>query len=172
MKLILLGYMGSGKSTVGRAVAQKLQIPFLDLDDEISKTENKSISQIFSKKGEIYFRKLESKILKELLESDTHFVLALGGGTPCYGQNLQHILDTDATSVYLKLGLQQLQHRLSLEKAKRPLIAHLETPEVLEDFIRKHLFERSYYYNQAGVIINCDNKSVSEIATEILTKLD
>lgn len=173
MKIILAGYMGSGKSVVGKALATKMDISFLDLDEEIANRESQSISEIFASKGEIYFRKKETEMLKVLLEQKEQFVLALGGGTPCYGSNLQLIKNSeDATSVYLKTGLLQLKQRLLKEKDHRPLIKDLGTPEVLEDFIRKHLFERTFYYNQSDLVVETDERSVPEIVSEIIERLN
>lgn len=165
--------MGSGKTRVGKLLAGKLNRDFLDLDHVITEAEDKSIAEIFETSGEIYFRKKETENLARLLTTDKDFVLALGGGTPCYGKNLQLIQDNpDATIIYLKTGLQELKSRLLEERDSRPLIKHLGTPEVLEDFIRKHLFERSFYYNQSDVIITTDGKSPEEISEEILKTLD
>ncbi|NJY63559.1 shikimate kinase [Salinimicrobium sp. CDJ15-81-2] len=173
MKIILSGYMGSGKTAVGEALAEKLNLAFLDLDEEISREEKLSIPEIFTQKGEIYFRRKESEILQGLLEQEESFILALGGGTPCYGKNLQLLKEAaDTTLIYLKTGLFQLKQRLLSEKDKRPLIKDLESPEVLEDFIRKHLFERTFYYNQSDLIIATDDKTIPEIVSEITLELN
>lgn len=173
MKIILSGYMGSGKTRVGELLARKIDQEFLDLDHVISAEEGKSVSGIFETSGEIYFRRKETEVLKKLLDTKDDFVLALGGGTPCYGKNLQLIKNTpEATLVYLKTGLQELKNRLLKEKDSRPLIKNLDSPEVLEDFIRKHLFERSFYYNQSDVIISTDGKTPEELSEEILQSLN
>ena len=173
MKIIIVGYMGSGKSAVGKALASEIKLPFLDLDNEISTIEKKTIPEIFSTKGEIYFRRREEEVLKKLLEQEENYVLSLGGGTPCYGKNLQTIKETsEAISIYLKTGLLQLKKRLIGEKDSRPLIQDLKTPEVLEDFIRKHLFERTFYYNQSDLIISTDGKPVKKVVEEIRGKLN
>lgn len=164
--------MGSGKSVVGRALAEEFDLNFIDLDAEISKVENKTISEIFSESGEIYFRKKESEVLTTLLQREEDFILALGGGTPCYGKNLQLIKNSPGTTlVYLKTGLPQLKRRLLQEKDQRPLIRDLGSPEVLEDFIRKHLFERTYYYSQSDLSISTDDKSIKEVVTELYERL-
>lgn len=168
MKIILSGYMGSGKTAVGKALAAHIDLDFLDLDEEINRRERRSIPEIFRDSGEIYFRRIEAQVLKELLEQERGFVLSLGGGTPCYGKNLQEIQDTPhALMVYLKTDLHQLKKRLLKEKDQRPLIRDLNSPGALEDFIRKHLFERNFYYNQSDLIISTDEKSVNEVAREI-----
>ena len=173
MKIILSGYMGSGKTRVGELLAGKIKQEFLDLDHVISAEEGKSVSEIFETSGEICFRRKETEVLKKLLDAQDDFVLALGGGTPCYGKNLQLIKNAPEVSlVYLKTGLQELKDRLLKEKDSRPLIKHLDSPDVLEDFIRKHLFERSFYYNQSDVIISTDGKTPEEVSEEILRTLN
>lgn len=172
MKIVLMGYMGSGKSTIGLQLAKILDYIFVDLDAHIEAKENKSIPEIFTTKGEVYFRKKETSYLKELLDTNGSYVIALGGGTPCYGTNLQLILDADdVKSVYLKLSIPSLVNRLELEKSKRPLISHLKTLDALTEFIGKHLFERSPYYSQANQIIIADEKSVDDIVESIVLKL-
>ena len=171
MKLLLLGYMGSGKTAVGERLAEVLDIPFYDLALEIEKGGQKSVPEIFSEKGEIYFRKREVEVLQELLKSDERFVLSLGGGTPCYG-NVMQIINKRAgvTSIFLKASVETLTHRLFPAKQHRPLIAHLQTEEELNDFIRKHLFERNFYYHQAALTVHADT-TVREIISEIVARL-
>lgn len=171
MKILLIGYMGSGKTSVGKQLANALNLPFLDLDDEIVKKEGKSIEQIFDSKGEIYFRKIEIEVLKTLLAQPTNFVLATGGGTPCYANTMEFMLQQpNCAVVYLKTNLHELTDRLYPQKANRPLISHLNSKKVLEDFIRKHLFERAYYYNQAEVVVDNTN-SIEDTVQEIKTAL-
>ncbi len=165
-KITLLGYMGSGKSTVARILGEKLGLPVIDLDDYIALKEELSIPEIFETRGEIYFRKMEYVYLQELLTSDQSFVLALGGGTPCYGNNMDAILEA-SDSYYLKASLRTLTERLTAEKSHRPLIASLDE-EQLTEFIAKHLFERRNFYEQAASIINIDGKSPEQIAGDII----
>ena len=166
MKIILIGYMGSGKSTVAKELAVSLGLPFTDLDDYIVDKEKKSIKEIFEAKGEIYFRLQESNYLKELLEQKADAVLALGGGTPCYGQNME-LIKKSGRSFYLKGNIATISQRLRAEKQQRPLIATLNN-EQLTEFVAKHLFERRNFYDQADQTIPIDNKSVDELAKEIL----
>jgi len=173
MKIILSGYMGSGKTAVGNELSKKTGLSFIDLDEEISRREGRDIPEIFKISGEIYFRKKEGEVLQELLETKEDFILSLGGGTPCYGKNLQLLQETaEAKMIYLKTSLDELTNRLFAERETRPLIAHLNSRELLEDFIRKHLFERTYYYNQSDQIISTDDKTPEEIAQEILEALN
>ncbi|WP_445756402.1 shikimate kinase [Polaribacter sp.] len=170
MHIILLGYMASGKSTIGKQLSKKLGIPFLDLDTYIYEKENKSVSEIFSQNGEIYFRKKEHEYLREVLENQQDFILSLGGGTPCYANNIELILNKNSISIYLKASIQTLSNRLLKNKNLRPLVAFLEDDQVPE-FIAKHLFERRFFYEQARKVVVIDQKSVSEIVDEIGTLL-
>ncbi|TAI46669.1 shikimate kinase [Flagellimonas allohymeniacidonis] len=166
MKVVLVGYMASGKSTVGQLLAKVLDAPFVDLDDYIEEEMGMSIGELFSKKGEIFFRKTEFQLLGKVLEESKDIILATGGGTPCYGNNMQTISKNSNLSVYLHLSIPSLVDRISREKDKRPLVKNLKD-ENLPEFIGKHLFERRSYYAQADVTINCDGKSIEEVVTEI-----
>ncbi len=158
--------MGSGKSTIARLLAQQLQIPVLDLDECIEKKEQMSIHSIFENKGEIYFRKSEHEVFKELMAFSNEFVLSLGGGTPCYANNHELLRGESVVSFYLKVPVEVLTERLQQEKQSRPLIAAKEGQE-LQDFIAQHLFERSYYYHKATHVIDAGEKAQEEIVAEI-----
>jgi len=167
MKIILLGYMGSGKTTIGIQLAKKLFLNFTDLDEFIEEKEQKSIKEIFEQKGEIYFRKIEHKYLKQFIKENESYVLSLGGGTPCYAGNLDLILhDKNNLSFYLRGSISTLFKRLSENKFKRPLINDLSDNQLTEN-IAKHLFERSIFYDKATYKISIDDKEVQEIVTEI-----
>jgi shikimate kinase len=170
MKIILLGYMGSGKSTVGKILSEKTEIPFFDLDALIEKEEETTIKQIFRDKGEIYFRKLESQYFNEFIQNNTSYILSLGGGTPCYANNHEKLQLPDVQSVYLKVSVQELAKRLRKEKETRPLIASLSEEE-LDDYIRKHLFDRNFYYHHAKITIDASGSTPDEIVSELLKRL-
>lgn len=171
MKIVLLGYMGSGKTTVGKQLAERLEQQFLDLDDYIEQKEKMSVAEIFGNKGELYFRKKEHQYLNEVLEHRDDLVLSVGGGTPCYGKNLETILKRSKNVFYLRVPIGQLTQRLSEQKAQRPLIRHIPDEE-LPEFIGKHLFERSEFYNQAHTVIDCGSKAPKTVAKEIVEVLD
>lgn len=172
MKIFLTGYMGSGKSVIGEKLAKNLDYKYVDLDDQIEVMQGKSINAIFEAKGELFFRKLESQILGDILEDSSNMVISLGGGTPCYGNNLERIcVQNDTKSIYLKASIQTLTDRLLIEKIHRPVISHLETREALEEFIRKHLFERAYYYSQSDMSITVDEKTPETIVAQIMERL-
>jgi shikimate kinase len=170
MKVVLVGYMGSGKSSVGKLLGLQLGIPFYDLDAVIEDIEQLSISDLFEKKGELYFRKSENKILQQILHKDESFVLSLGGGTPCYYNNHELLLQDGIVSFYLKATSAKLLERLQVEKESRPLVASLNKDELL-DFVNKHLFDRSYYYHQVNHVVAIDEKSVDQLVDEIVQQL-
>ena len=172
MNVFLIGYMGSGKSSVGKKLSEILHYDYLDLDDYIQENENKTIAEIFKNKGEIYFRKIESNCLLEIETKKSNTIISLGGGTPCYGKNMEVIKNSkNSKSIYLKASIVNLANRLLLEKDKRPLISHINDIEVLKEFIGKHLFERSPYYNQSDIVINTDQKSLDEVVETIIAEL-
>jgi shikimate kinase len=172
MKILLLGYMGSGKSVVAKHLSKVLQYPFIDLDTAVSKDQNLSLKQLFKTKGEIYFREKEALVLHRLLKGSDSVVLALGGGTPCYGDLMQKLTQQEGVvTIYLDAKIETLTNRLFSQMHTRPLISHISDKEVLTDFVRKHLFERNFYYHQAHYKISVDQKSVEEIAQEIVARL-
>lgn len=167
IKVILVGYMGSGKTKVGGILASVTGLSFIDLDDSIQHFAGMTIPEIFSQKGEIYFRKLEHQLWKELMESKDSFVLSTGGGAPCYANNHEFLQLEEVISVYLKTSIAELTKRLESETKQRPLLQQLGE-ESLSDYIAKHLFDRSYFYHQAKHIVSTDNKPPDDIAREIL----
>jgi len=172
MIVILIGYMASGKSSLGTLLAKKIDFDFIDLDDYIEKKEGLLVKNIFADKGEIYFRRVESVYLSEIITQKDNIILSLGGGTPCYGKNMEVILKSkNVKSIYLKASIASLIDRLKNKKDKRPLISHLESEEELSEFIGKHLFERSVFYDQAQYKIVTDNKNKNEIVEEIYSTL-
>jgi len=166
MKIVLLGYMASGKSTVGVVLAKKLGLQFIDLDAFIEDKEQLSISEIFSTKGEIYFRKKEGEYLNQLLDLNNDLIISLGGGTPCYGINMEKI-EQLSTSFYLNASIDTIFERLKGEKSQRPLVASVGTDN-LKEYIAKHLFERNLFYKKAKHIIDINNKSMFKIIDEII----
>jgi len=170
MKIILIGYMGSGKTTIGKHLSEVLNYKFIDLYQVIEYDEQYTVSEIFSKKGELYFRKKERTILETILSSDSNIVLATGGGTPCFGNTMEFMKSTENTiTIYLKSSNEELTKRLFNERLNRPLIAHIKSQELLNDFIRKHLFERSYFYNQSNIKLSIDNLTVAAVV-EVINK--
>jgi len=161
--------MGSGKSHISKILSDKLNFKLIDLDKDISRRNKLTIPEIFEKKGEIYFRKLEREALEEILASEENVILSLGGGTPVYYNNME-IINHNSKSVFLKASVGTLAERLSKQKEKRPLIANIDE-ENLPEFIAKHLFERNQFYSKAQYNVNTDNREPEDIVNEIIEKL-
>ena len=165
MKIFLIGFMGSGKTHWGQLLSQKLGIPFFDLDEQIVSHENKSISQLFAEQGEEYFRLVEKDTLHIITESHDSFVMATGGGTPCYFNNVEY-MNRSGTSVWLNVPIDTLHQRLVKEKEKRPLIKEL-TDTQLRGFIGKKFSDRRIYYEQADVIIDDEPVQLDQLIEKI-----
>jgi shikimate kinase len=165
MKVVLMGYMASGKSAVGKKLAQNLCFQFIDLDAFIEQEEGITISEMFKTKGEIYFRIKEGEYLKKILKKNTDMVISLGGGTPCYGKNIE-LIKNSSTSIYLKSSIKTIFNRIKNETAQRPLVAEIGIDN-LQEYIAKHLFERTNFYEQANFTVATDAKTVNEICLEI-----
>lgn len=169
-KIILLGYMGCGKSTIANRLSKSTNIPYVDLDKIIEERTKLPINKIFEQRGEIYFRKLEHEIFVELLNSPENLIIGLGGGTPCYANNHELLKGDNIISVYLKASVETLFERLVSNKSKRPLIAD-KNEEEMKEFIAKHLFDRSFYYNQAQYKVSIDGKTKDQTTLDIISIL-
>lgn len=148
--IVLMGFMGSGKTTVGRIVAALMNFPFVDLDAVIVEEKGQSIADIFADEGETAFRKIESSALAKILGRSESHVISLGGGTPCFNDNMNLIKNCSIT-FYLRLGVARLASRLSLDGA-RPLIANKSQAELLR-YISETLQGRRRYYEVADYTI-------------------
>ena len=165
MIITLLGFMGSGKTTIGKKLAKKLNYVFIDLDHAIEHCEEQSINDIFAKKGEDYFRQIESKILHITLHEKKNIVLSLGGGTPCFHANMD-MVKNHSTSFYLDYTAKMLASRLDIGKAKRPLIKDLSQAELVQ-FIETALNKRKAFYKKEDHHIS-DFKSPIDTIIELL----
>ena len=152
MKIFLIGFMGAGKTYWGRLLSEKLGIRFFDLDEQVTEHAGKSIPEIFATDGEEQFRLQEKDVLHIITESHDSFVMACGGGTPCYFNNIDY-MNQSGTSVWINIPLITLYYNLILEKDKRPLIRDL-TNDQLRSFISRKYADRKIYYEQANVIID------------------
>lgn len=171
MKIVLLGYMASGKSLIGRELAKVLKMDYLDLDDFIEKNEGKSIEKIFLEKGEIFFRKIENSYLQALISSKNNLVLSLGGGTPCFTNNLELLKNNkEITTFFLNVPVSELAKRLMSDKENRPLVKYVSNETDMLEFVGKHLFERLPFYNQVHFKMDA-NKPKEEVVESIITKL-
>ncbi|WP_423126287.1 shikimate kinase [Gaoshiqia sp. Z1-71] len=164
MRIYLIGYMGSGKTTLGRELASKLSMSFLDLDKYIEKTYFKTIPQLFEEEGEKAFRLKEQSCLHEVSEFDD-VIIATGGGAPCFFDNIQVMNDT-GYCVFLDVDTEELAGRLMKSKSERPLIKD-KSPEELAGFIDGMMGKRRPYYEQANYIVSGTNITVEEILKRI-----
>lgn len=145
-RILLIGYMGAGKTTLGRALADDLGLEFIDLDHYIEKRYRKTISDIFAEKGEEEFRRLEQRMLHEVAEFE-NVIISTGGGTPCFFDNIDY-MNTQGITVYLKVPIERLFTRLSIARNKRPLIKD-KNDEELRTFIASQLEQREPAYTKA-----------------------
>ena len=158
----LWGYMGSGKSSVGRAVARNLNLEFKDLDNIIIEESGKTISDFIGERGELACRKLERQLLLEHQNFDGIF--SCGGGTPCYYDNAEWMV-SKGQAVYLRASPSWLHHRLASSRTrgiKRPQLTGVADQDLAE-FIAKHLFERQYFYQMAQHKIAVDQNSKEQV---------
>jgi shikimate kinase len=161
MNILLIGFMGCGKTSLGEKLAEKMNFKFIDLDEIIVQSEQLSINEIFNVKGESYFRKLETDWLSNF--EGENFVVSLGGGTPCFNDNMK-IINSIGTSVYLQLNSESLTDRLVHSKQKRPLIESFKNDKAkLTLEIDKLLKRREVFYNKANIIFEVSNMSSSKL---------
>lgn len=151
MKIFLIGFMGCGKTTLGKKIAAKQGIELLDLDHEIERITGTTVANYFALEGEEAFRKLESETLKNYAYAE-HCIIATGGGTPCFFDNMEW-MNANGTTVYIQLSAVALAKRLEKGIAKRPLLRGL-TAEGVVDFIENKLTERGPFYEQAGITLS------------------
>ncbi|WP_162128560.1 shikimate kinase [Flavobacterium phycosphaerae] len=169
-KIILIGYMGVGKTTIAQLLAEKLNWGWVDLDKIIEEKVKLSIREIFEKHGEIYFRKMEHELFKQLVQNDKKIIISTGGGTPCYANNHLLLNGEGIESIYLKASIGTIFDRLKEAKSERPLIAN-QTEAELKEFIAKNLFDRSYFYIQAAHKVDIDDKNLATVVDEIFDLL-
>jgi len=165
IKIFLIGFMGCGKSHWGRLLSKKLNVPFFDLDDKIAEHRGKSIPEIFATEGEEQFRLLEKDVLHLLSESHENFVMATGGGTPCFFNNIDY-LKRQGTVVWINCSTDCLYQRLIKEKDQRPLIAGIPDKE-LKSYIIKKYSSRKIFYQQATVILPEEVITIEDLVNKI-----
>ena len=163
MKIVLVGFMGSGKSTVGKLLSERLRIPLIDTDAEVERRTGMSISEIFSEKGEKYFRELERNLIEKFLSSQEQLVISTGGGLPAYFNNME-LLNRNAFTVYLEADFEVLWQRIS-EDENRPLVA-LGKEKVKELFERRRPF-----YEMAKLKVKTDVNPPEVCVEKILSSL-
>lgn len=168
-KFFLIGFMGAGKTTVGKYAARANGLTFLDLDKYLEARLNMTIPEIFDQHGEEGFRIRERQILQEVITlNDDDYLISTGGGTPCFYDNME-LMNLSGVTIYLDLSAGRLTDRLRNSKSKRPLISNLGGD--LQVFVHKKLMERADYYSQAKIILSEERtgkKEVAELIQEIL----
>jgi len=158
--------MGSGKTHWGQRLAARLELPFYDLDSLIIDREKKSVADIFTDKGEEYFRYMEKEILEEITAQQESFILSCGGGTPCFFNNIE-FMKKSGKVIWLNTAVDVLRQRLQRERLSRPLIAEV-TEEDLQRYIIRKLSERRMYYQQADVTVSEDTTHLDELIRILL----
>lgn len=166
MRIYLIGYMGSGKSILGRELALKLNFDFVDLDQLIEMKRNQTINTIFEKHGEATFRDIEKEALHSTINLK-NTVIATGGGAPCFSDNMKWMNENGLT-VFIKVSLGKLYHRLSLDKKNRPLIKGKPDLDLME-FMMENLDAREVFYSKAKVT-SADDDLTSEKLFNIIQK--
>jgi shikimate kinase len=168
MKLYLIGLLGSGKSVLGKKIALSVKLPLIDLDDVLEAQEGMKVSEIFSVKGEAYFRTIEAAALRK--QSEAHeFVMATGGGTPCFHSNMNFIKET-GVSIFLDTPVQEILKRLDgAQKKSRPLLERVPDDKI-EQTLEKMLANRLPFYEQANFTVNGATANVWDILQLLHTK--
>lgn len=156
--------MGAGKSYWGKQLSEHWQLPYYDLDEVIMAEEEMPVSDIFATKGEDYFRERESMLLKQLSKQD-NFLIASGGGTPCFQDNMD-FMNENGTTIWLNPSIPVMVERLQRKKLKRPLIQDLPDEDLVA-FVEKKLAERQPFYQQSKHIIDSDHISLDIFEKEL-----
>lgn len=171
MKLFLVGYMGCGKSSLGKKIAKAMGMRFIDTDAEVESREGATIADIFHYEGEEYFRKSERYIIEELAASDEDMVISTGGGVPLWEDNME-VMNQSGVTLYLKRTAEQIASRLSPHgREKRPKLRGLNDEELVA-FMRDNMAQREPYYCKATLTIDCTPMSDAELVTMIKEYID
>ncbi len=169
-KLIFVsGFMGCGKTTQGKKLAKEIGYHFIDLDEYIANKYDNDITDIFKEVGEPEFRKIETECLLECINNNMKTIIALGGGTPCFNNNINILLNS-GTLIYLKMSAEDLYQRLFKETANRPLVANKETDELFI-YIKDLLAKREVFYSQAPIITNGNDYTVDNLKALLATRI-
>ena len=170
LKVVLVGLPGSGKSTFGRSLAATLNLPYYDLDHLIEERYKMKILEIFSLFGEGKFRMWETETLQLILKKEESFILASGGGCPCFNDNMD-IINQNAVSVYLDVPLAEISGRLGASKVQnRPMFHGLDQGEIILK-LKSLLAQREYFYNQSKIKLSGDEFSAELLVSELISLL-
>lgn len=169
MRIYLIGYMGCGKSTIGRKIARFAHLDFADTDTLVERSEGSTVADIITYQGEEYFRGVEQRVL-EATASEDDIIVSTGGGLPIWGNNMERIGQL-GLSVYLRRSPQNIISRLSPNgRQKRPKFRGLNDEQLLA-FMTTHMAEREPVYSRADIVIDCDNMSDNDIIDLIMSKI-
>ncbi len=163
--IFLIGYMGSGKSTIGKKLATRMKYDFLDMDAAIEKMTGKTISQIFQSDGEEAFRQLEHSVLLSAC-ARKNIVISTGGGAPCYFNNMS-LMNKSGITIYLQMHPDSLIKRIRESKTQRPLLQRVPE-ENISEYIKSHLAQREIFYKEASIIIKGENLKVEDLYIQLL----
>ncbi|MCQ2286009.1 MAG: shikimate kinase [Bacteroidales bacterium] len=162
--IVLVGFSGAGKTTIGKKLANRLNYSFIDLDQYFEQKYCFSISHFFQQLGEEYFRKLEHEVLLEVLEKE-NVVISTGGGTPCFFNSME-IINSKSISIFIEMSPKSLLDRLAHSKKPRPLTSQL-SPIELEQYIENKLAERLPFYTQADLTVKGENFNVENLLNDL-----
>lgn len=165
MKIFLIGYMCSGKTTLGKQIAERLGIPFIDLDKEIESTSGKTIVSIFQTDGEDGFREIEKTELLKQIKNQQQFVMATGGGTPCYFKNMD-VMKKNGLTIFLNVGVKELVRRNLQATELRPLLLGMNELQ-MNAFITDHLKQRLPFYKKSSFTLKESDTDMERIVQEI-----
>ena len=170
LKVVLVGLPGSGKSTFGRQLADHMGFPFIDLDYQIEAKTHSKIPEIFAIHGEGKFREIETEVLDELLSREDSYVLATGGGAPCFNDNME-LINSKSISVYLDVPLASISGRIQASKVQnRPMFQGLDQGEITLK-LKSLLSQREYFYNQAKIKLSGDDFSAELMMYVLINQL-
>ena len=164
MLVFLIGYMGSGKTSIGKKLAARLGYGFIDTDKEIEQDYGTTIREMFEREGEAYFRERERELLEKLGGHDGNFIVSTGGGMPCRPGNIE-LMNSAGLTIYLKMGPEKLASRLKGGRDKRPMLKGLNDDELV-DFIAQNLEQREPFYGRAAMVLECDDASDEYVCTQ------
>lgn len=171
MLLFLVGYAGSGKSSMGKRLAKRLDVRYVDTDRRVEQSEGATIADIFHYEGEEYFRRAERGVIEELREEGFSGVIATGGGLPVWSDNMARLNEL-GTTIYLRRGAEGILSRLSdYGREKRPLFRGKSDEELLR-FMHEHMAEREPWYSMAHVVVECDTMSDDDAVNYIVATLE
>jgi len=168
-RVFLIGFMGAGKTSIGKALSAKMKCSFVDLDFLIERRYHKTIRQIFEEKGEDIFREIECKALREVAEFE-NVIVSTGGGTPCFHQNMI-FMNERGTTVYLKASNEELVRRINLNKNTRPLLKNFSNDE-LSRFVEQTMARRSSFYEQAQIIFTVEMQDIDTATSSLMELLE